>query len=321
VSLRVLVATDGSEGGTRAVDWVGAAPLPEDAAVLVLTVAQVPELVVRTRIVDELRRMVVAAANSRAEAACRRLVPRWPTAEARTVEGDPREEIVRVAEQWSADLVVVGCHRLGRIARALVGSVSLAVARHAPCAVAVIKGPARLQNALVALDGSEPSLAALAFLAAMARGRGIAVRTLAIAEPLGMLKVIGIRARGAHRRLAPVLNAALRQRRAELRAMLGRAVAECGGVFRTVTMSVALATPAPEIVRAARRSTDLVVVGSRGLGAIKRLLLGSVSERVLREAPCSVLIVHRRPLGGGIDAADEERGPTTMKVVHEGARQ
>jgi nucleotide-binding universal stress UspA family protein len=38
-------------------------------------------------------------------------------------------------------------------------------------------------------------------------------------------------------------------------------------------------------------TADLVVVGSRGLGAVRRLLLGSVSEKVLQHAPCSVMIV------------------------------
>jgi nucleotide-binding universal stress UspA family protein len=55
-------------------------------------------------------------------------------------------------------------------------------------------------------------------------------------------------------------------------------------------------TPADEIVRdAERHASDLVVVGARGLGAFKRLVLGSVSESVLRHAPCPVLVVRPRP--------------------------
>ncbi|HTO12208.1 MAG TPA: universal stress protein, partial [Candidatus Binatia bacterium] len=59
-------------------------------------------------------------------------------------------------------------------------------------------------------------------------------------------------------------------------------------VERTVTVGY----PPDEIVRAAAAAeVDLVVVGARGLGALKRLLLGSVSEGVLRNAERSVLIV------------------------------
>ena len=55
---------------------------------------------------------------------------------------------------------------------------------------------------------------------------------------------------------------------------------------------VAEGRPAEAILAQIReRAIDLAVLGSRGRGSFKRLLLGSTSEQVLREAPCSVLIV------------------------------
>ncbi len=58
--------------------------------------------------------------------------------------------------------------------------------------------------------------------------------------------------------------------------------------------------PADAIVREAeRRGTDLVVMGHRGLGGLGRLLLGSVSERVLRRAKCSVLVAGVESEDGG----------------------
>ena len=54
--------------------------------------------------------------------------------------------------------------------------------------------------------------------------------------------------------------------------------------------------PRVEIVRAAEEMpTDMIALGARGLGPIQRLLLGSVSERVLHQAPCAVLIVKGPP--------------------------
>lgn len=52
--------------------------------------------------------------------------------------------------------------------------------------------------------------------------------------------------------------------------------------------------PAPRAILAVAeaRKADLIVIGSRGLGAIRGLLLGSVSERVVRMASCPVLVVH-----------------------------
>ena len=51
--------------------------------------------------------------------------------------------------------------------------------------------------------------------------------------------------------------------------------------------------PAEELLKAAERlHPDLIAVGSRGLGAVRRMLLGSVSERLAKHAPCSVLVSH-----------------------------
>ena len=65
----------------------------------------------------------------------------------------------------------------------------------------------------------------------------------------------------------------------------------------TVSRETPEGHPADVITAAAGADTDLVVVGARGLGGVKRLLLGSVSENVLRAARCPVLIV-KRPLSG-----------------------
>lgn len=59
-----------------------------------------------------------------------------------------------------------------------------------------------------------------------------------------------------------------------------------------VTRNVAQGTPFVEVVRYARdNATDLVVLGTHGRGAIAHMLLGSVAERVVRKAPCPVLVV------------------------------
>ena len=59
-----------------------------------------------------------------------------------------------------------------------------------------------------------------------------------------------------------------------------------------VTRAVPTGAPADEIVAAATHvDADLIVLGARGRGTMKRLRLGSVSEKVLRDARCPVLIV------------------------------
>jgi nucleotide-binding universal stress UspA family protein len=57
-----------------------------------------------------------------------------------TPEGEPAEQIVKAAESWKADLVVIGSHGRGALGRMLLGSVAEAVMRRAPCPVLVVRG-------------------------------------------------------------------------------------------------------------------------------------------------------------------------------------
>ncbi|MCB1025115.1 MAG: universal stress protein [Acidobacteria bacterium] len=59
--------------------------------------------------------------------------------ETKVLRGSPKVEIVREAEEWGADLIVVGSHGYGFFERMLIGSVSNAILHHAPCSVLVVK--------------------------------------------------------------------------------------------------------------------------------------------------------------------------------------
>ncbi len=62
---------------------------------------------------------------------------------------------------------------------------------------------------------------------------------------------------------------------------------------RSVRVELLTGNPAREIARFGRRGVDMLVVGTRGPTGLGRLLLGSVAERVVRDATCPVLVVHR----------------------------
>ena len=72
-----------------------------------------------------------------------RLKAQGITAEAIVKDGDPRKVIVNEAQEWGADLIVMGSHAYGPIKRIILGSVSQYVIDHAPCSVEVAhrKGP------------------------------------------------------------------------------------------------------------------------------------------------------------------------------------
>lgn len=61
--------------------------------------------------------------------------------------GKPSAEVVKAAEEWPADLIVIGSHGRKGIQRALLGSVAEAVLRHAPCPVLVVRGNEREYSA------------------------------------------------------------------------------------------------------------------------------------------------------------------------------
>jgi nucleotide-binding universal stress UspA family protein len=208
--------------------------------------------------------------------------------------GDPREEIVRVAQEWQADLIVLGARGLGPVKRLLLGSVSLGVARHAPCPLLVVKGrPRKLGSVLVAMDGSEDSFQAVRFLKCLALPRQTKVRLLSVVEPLRYPTTAPGAVRGQLIRMLKELEA---ERRGELDKVLERAAAWLDDKLTRVTRSTPAGNPADEILATADDyDTDLVVVGARGRGGMARLLLGSVSEKVLNHARCPVLIVKERP--------------------------
>lgn len=81
-----------------------------------------------------------------------------------------------------------------------------------------------------------------------------------------------------------------------LREKADKAVASTEGKFKEADvdfkLEVALGDPADMIVEFARENgVDLIIIGSRGLGSVSSVLLGSVSRRVAQEAPCPVMIV------------------------------
>jgi nucleotide-binding universal stress UspA family protein len=86
-----------------------------------------------------------------------------------------------------------------------------------------------------------------------------------------------------------------RERCAALERALTPEIAALRQRVSTADLTIAIGPVAPEILRYADvTDTDLLVVGARGLGTMKRVLLGSVSEAVLRHAGCPVLVVRGR---------------------------
>jgi nucleotide-binding universal stress UspA family protein len=289
-AMRVLVATDGSDNANAATEWLATFPLPAAAEWLVLAAADLTWAPLAIPPLSAYDQAIVEAARRAAEDARAVIERRWNRIEVRVPEGDPRAVIPEHADKWRADLVVVGARGLGAIGGFLLGSVSTAVVHGVRCPVLVVKDrPCPLRRALIAIDGSMDALAAARFFARLPLDPGLATQLIGVVErvriphtaPAFMTPV-----------LAQAIEGVLSERRAKIDEALDRVEAEIERGVRAVERLTPVGLPADEIIEAARAGdVDLVVIGARGLGTIKRLLLGSVSERVLHRVECSVLVV------------------------------
>ena len=290
--MRVLLATDGSDAARAATDWLLTFPLPTASAIRVLTVASLEHA--RPGILESaqaLRQTLQERAGVIVGEARDALTRRWAEVESCVADGDAREEIIRMAEEWHADLVVLGARGLTPLKRALLGSVSTAVVRHAHCPVLVVRGrPQGLREIVVGVDGSPDSLGAVAFLGSLPldpQAQLTLVGAVVVPPPLLASPEMGA---------GPLfLDETLARWEAEAERALETAAASFKGKVATIARRVLIGPAGEEIVGNAHAvGADLIVVGARGLGAFTRLLLGSVSEYVLLHAECPVLVVRGR---------------------------
>jgi nucleotide-binding universal stress UspA family protein len=210
--------------------------------------------------------------------------------------GRPDAEIVGLAEELDAGLVIVGSHGFSPFKRVLLGSVSDSVVRHANTSVLVVRGEApRLPGrVLLAIDGSKESHLATRAAVEVAGATGSELHVLSVLETAQLLPYMPYPGFEAWETSGTAEEAEQHARR-----LLSRVSERIGAEGSTVEEShLAVGKPDKEIVGlAGELDAELVVLGSRGLGAVGRVLLGSVSDSVVRHALSSVLVVREEDRG------------------------
>jgi nucleotide-binding universal stress UspA family protein len=175
----------------------------------------------------------------------------------------------------------------------MAGGVGAQVVDAAPCAVAHAVAGLRerpdfqLRRVGVGFDGEAESARALAAAAELARGLGAELRILTVVESAVLMSTGSV---------GPAVYESIRE---ALRQEAEKKVDHAVDSLEDLSVSRAiLEGPIPaSIVEESRRSSlDLLVVGSRRFGPLRRLLLGSVSRALMHSAPCSLVVV---PRGGG----------------------
>ena len=300
--MRVLLATDGSDAAARACQVVAGWQLPAGSQVRVVSVLAQPVtmlepygaygagLLAESQLLYEMRDhelKLVHDSLSAAEAALRRegVVV---TTELR--DGDAASQILTAAKEFCAELLVVGSKGLSGLDEFLLGSVSRNVAKHAKCPVLVVRGSATtFHKVLLAVDVSDHSRQAAEFLGHLPLPAAAEVTALHVVRPYSPFPGILPTDR-------PEFNTAVEEVREQHLKAAKALVADAGrrvGRMPEVTTCVRNGGPSEEVLRFAKEwGADLLIVGARGTSLIEGLLVGSVADRVLKDAKCSTLIVH-----------------------------
>jgi len=296
---RIVVGTDGSECAAQAL--IRRLALPPGTAIHAVGVALDPRIAaggycdigfvnmqVGQKIVDA-ERQALAVATREAE---QRLAREGCAVTCAVRAGDIGHEIVTAAAEFRAELVVVGTRGRSQLEQLFLGSTAHKVARSAACSVLISRGRSTtVTRVVVAVDGSEFSARAIRLLGRLPLppdGQATVVHVCKSLHPvLERLEVLP----GARSRIQPMLEPD-RCRQREHAEELVHTACEClGSAGKSADAHVAVGDPADEICKLIRRvHADLVVAGARGVSGVQGLLVGSVADRLLQHAPCSVLL-------------------------------
>ena len=195
-------------------------------------------------------------------------------------EGETYERIVDLADAENCGIIVMGRRGADRFERALMGSVTARVIGHTQRDVLVVPGSARLgwKKILVGTDGSRFSKTATDKAIDFAQSYG---------SELTVISIVDVPAE-FHAEAPAAVEDLIRKAREYTAAV--KKQAEAAGVPTETFIGEAETWEA--IVNAAQeQAVDLVVMGSHGRTGLRRLLMGSVTEKVIGNAPCPVLVV------------------------------
>jgi nucleotide-binding universal stress UspA family protein len=295
---KILLATDGSEEAELAAITAINVARSTNSELHILTVAPGhPSYDVRVpEVAEELRRQAqeilddqvtkIEQAGGKIAQRHLRLAEHHPG-----VEHHPSDDVVRVAEEIGTGLIVLGSKGRGGVRRALMGCVSNSVVRHAHCPVMVVRREAVdfPTKILLATDGSEEAELAARVAAELASGTNSELHVVHV----GHMPTVVYGAPGATT-LGPELLESMQERaEEEAKTKLHELVQRIREMDGEVAQAHARGGRADaEIVSVAGElEAGLLIMGSRGLGGVRRALMGSVSDSVVRHAHCPVMVV------------------------------
>jgi universal stress protein A len=213
------------------------------------------------------------------------------------VWGDPRSQIIQAAKEWQADAIILGSHGQTGLHEFLMGSVSDAVSRHAPCSVEIVRAPKPEHTPqglriLLAMDDSEFSETVANAVITQVNSERAEVKLLTVFDPWPLAEALAEAHQRGSKEYPDLAGAVVKLREQTVRKLLKTAEKLESVGFKVTHTLAEEGDPRDDILDCAGRwQADLIVVGSHGHKGTDRLLMGSVAEAVSRHAPCSVEIV------------------------------
>jgi nucleotide-binding universal stress UspA family protein len=277
---KILVCTDGSPDSEGAITAALHLAKASGSMVVLLEVIfylagyelQSPDTLTPPMVNLELMQVQETAARERLETWRAEAAREGVTLEPRVrTSGSAYEGILEEAGETQPDLIIMGRHGYTGLTRLLMGSVTARVIGHSPVNVLVApRGvPLSFERLLIASDGSVFSEAAWTEALTLARTMGGALIGVAVA---------------ASDRDIPTATEVVRNL---------EAAADKEGL--PLDTMIPMGRPEEGIVKAAEfKQASLIIVGSHGRTGLKRLLMGSVAERVIGHAKCPVLVVKKK---------------------------
>ena len=208
----------------------------------------------------------------------------------RIESGEAAETIAYVAREEEADVILMSTHGRTGLGRILLGSVTEEVLKKAPCPVLAMRADRLIKNVLVPLDGSFLAEKAIAPALKMAKASGANV-TLFRAQPVELdyrEEEFAFYLRAEHGLEHSAHDMLLKCADDYLTSLCEQYDCDELRVNRVTATGYA----AEEILaHAIEEGIDLIVMSTHGRTGLSKLFYGSVAEKVLRNAPCAVMVV------------------------------
>lgn len=303
---RILVPVDGSESAEKAVEFALQLAKQHGAELLFCHAVDYAGIAAETAMagpvdlagtfatLDESAREILGAATVRAKAAS-------ITSSAFKLEGRSATAIVTFAIEHTVDAIVMGSRGLGGIPHLLLGSTAEGVLRAAAVPVFVLHANSRVrkfETIAVAVDDSEPADAATAFAVDLALGSSSRMTFINVIDIAALHDQI-VRFGG----YADTLQG---EWEAEAKTLVDLAArhAKAAGIAEAEGI-VAFGAPGEELLaRAKAKHADLIAIGTHGRRGLRRLMMGSIAEEVVRKSPVPVVVTRSlAELRGGRSAS------------------